>query len=142
VNPYDPCVANMITKSEKQLTVVSHVNDLMGSCEDNFELTKFSCYLASTYGTKLSIHIGIKHNYLGMDMELNDDGTREVSMIAYLKSIIEQFPEVINRKATSPAAEHLFMLRDKKEEKMLEEEEALVFHHTVAQLLFMCTRAR
>ncbi len=30
VNPYDPCVANMITKSGKQSTVVWHVDDLMG----------------------------------------------------------------------------------------------------------------
>ena len=29
VNPYDPCVANMLTKGGKQLTVVWHVDDLM-----------------------------------------------------------------------------------------------------------------
>ena len=41
-----------------------------------------------------------------------------------------------------PAADHLFKVRDEKEAKPLEEERALVFHHTVAQLLFMATRAR
>jgi hypothetical protein len=42
VNPYDPCVANMMTKGGKQLMVlVWHVNDLMVSCEDDFELTNF-----------------------------------------------------------------------------------------------------
>jgi len=51
VNPYDPCVANLMTKGGKQLTVVWHVDDLMVSCEDDFELTKFSCYLGSIYGT-------------------------------------------------------------------------------------------
>jgi hypothetical protein len=141
VNPYDLCVANMITKSGKQLTVVWHVNNLMGLCEDDFELTKFLCYLGSINGTKLSMHTKKKHNYLGIDMKFNDDGTL-VSMIAYLKNIIKQFPEVINGKATSPAAEHLFMVRDKKETKLLKEGQALAFHHTVAQLLFMCTRAR
>jgi hypothetical protein len=30
-------------------------------------------------------------------------------MITYLKNIIQQFPEVINRKAMSPAAEHCCM---------------------------------
>jgi hypothetical protein len=44
INPYNPCVANPETKSGKQLTVVWHVDDLMASCKDNFELTKFSCY--------------------------------------------------------------------------------------------------
>jgi hypothetical protein len=38
--------------------------------------------------------------------------------------------------------EHLFAVRDKKETRALEEERALAFHHTVMQLLFMCTRAR
>ena len=70
INPYDPCVGNkMVTtetlvpvtdkrgkiirykngskkiykvKEEKQITVIWHVDDLMMSCEDNFELTKLS----------------------------------------------------------------------------------------------------
>jgi hypothetical protein len=41
-----------------------------------------------------------------------------------------------------PAAEHLFAVRDKIKVRMLEEERALAFHNMVAQLLFMCTRAR
>ncbi len=53
-------------------------------------------------------------------MEFNNDGTLEVSMITYQKNIIEQFPQVINKKAMSPAAEHLFMVRDKMETKMLQ----------------------
>ncbi len=39
MNPYNPCVANMITKSGKEHTVVWYVDDLMASCKDNFELT-------------------------------------------------------------------------------------------------------
>ena len=62
-------MANMETKSRKQLTMIWHVDDLMASCEDDFELTKFSCYLGKIYGTKLSMHTGRKHEYLGMDME-------------------------------------------------------------------------
>jgi hypothetical protein len=53
INPYDPCVANKTTDGGKQLTVVWHVDDLMASCEDDFELTKFSCYLA-----KISFSLG------------------------------------------------------------------------------------
>jgi hypothetical protein len=49
---------------------------------------------------------------------------------------------LITGKAPTPAADHLFKIRDKKESKPLEEERALAFHHTVAQLLFMATRAR
>ena len=120
INPYDPCVGNkMVTtetvvpvidkkgriirnkngskkmckvKEEKQITVIWHVDDLMMSCEENFELTKFSCYLANIYGTKLAVHLGNKHDYLGMDFEFMDNRSLEVSMFQYLDSIIDEFP--------------------------------------------------
>ncbi len=56
--------------------------------------------------------------------------------------MIEGFPEEISGRALSPAAEHLFAVRDKSKMRVLEEERALAFHHMVAQLLFMCMRAR
>ncbi len=136
-------MANIETKSGKQLTVIWHMDDLIASCKDDFELTKFSCYLRKIYGTKLSMHTGQKHEYLGMDMEFNEDGMLEALMITYLKNVIEQFPKEISGKALSPAAEHLhlFAVRDKSKARVLEEERALAFYHTVAQLLFMCRRA-
>jgi hypothetical protein len=81
VNPYDPCMVNKVTECGKQMTVICHMDNLMGSCEDEFELTKFSCYLAKIYGPKLSMHTGQKHDYFGVDMEFNDDGTLHASMI-------------------------------------------------------------
>jgi hypothetical protein len=95
VNPYDPCVANKVTECGKQMTVIWHVDNLMGSCEDDFELTKFSCYLAKIYGPKLSMHNGQKHDCLGVDMEFNDDGTLNASMITYLKNVTSKFQEMI-----------------------------------------------
>jgi hypothetical protein len=146
VNPYDPCVANMSTECGKQLMVIWHVDDSMSSCENDFELTKFSCYLGKIYGPKLSMHTGRKHDYLGVDMEFKEDGTLDVSMVACLKNVISDFPELITGKAATPAADHLFTItytiRDKKETRPLEEEKALAFHHMVAQLLFMSMRAR
>ena len=56
-------------KEKKQITVIWHVDDLMISYEDNFELTKFSCYLANIYGPKLAMYLGNKHDYLRMDLE-------------------------------------------------------------------------
>jgi hypothetical protein len=46
VNPYNPCIANMTSKDGKQPTVIWHVDGLMALCNDDFELTKFLCYLA------------------------------------------------------------------------------------------------
>ena len=143
VNPYDPCVVNMMTKGGKQLTVAWDVDDLIVSCEDDFELTKFSCYqVGNIYGTELSMHTGRKHDYLGVDMEFCEDGVLEVSMLKYLNNVIEDFPEIIRVRAATPAHDKLFEIRDDEEAKKLNEEQALAFHHTVAQLLFMAMRAR
>jgi hypothetical protein len=92
VNPYDLRVANMVTKAGK---VIWHVDDLMASCEDDFELTKFSCYLGNIYGPKLSMHMGHKHDYSGVDMEFWKDGALEVSIFKYLNDVIEEFSEII-----------------------------------------------
>ncbi len=132
----------MTTSSGEPMTVIWHVDNIMGTCTEDFELTKFSCYLAKIYGLKLSMHMGNKHDYLGVDLEFNDDGTFNVSMVNYLNSVIAEFPEMMTGKAATPAANHLFTVRDEKKARALEEERALIFHHTVAQLLFMSARAR
>ncbi len=124
------------------MTVVWHVDDLMGSCVDDFKLTKFSFYLAKIYGPKLSMHTGRKHNYLGVDMEFNEDGTLDVSMFKYLDDVISDFPEAITGRVETPAADYLFDVREKNKARKPEEERVLAFHHAVAQLLFMLTRAR
>jgi hypothetical protein len=137
VNSNNPCMTNMTTKCGKQLTVIWHVDNLMSLCKNDFELTKFSCYLVKIYGPKLSIHTGRKHDYLGVDMEFKVNRMLDVSMITYLKNVISDFLELITRKAATPAADHSFTIRDKNEARPLEEERALAFHHMVAQLLFM-----
>ncbi len=143
INSSHPCIANKTTDGGKQLTVVWHMDDLMGTCKDGFELTNFSCYLGRIYRPKLSMHTGQKHGFLGVDMEFTQEGTLEVLMFKYLWNVIKKFPEKITGQARIPAAAHLFEIRrDEKETQPLGEEHALAFHHMVAQLLFMVTRAR
>jgi len=91
---------------------------------------------------ELSMHMGRKHNYLGVDMEFCEDGALEVSMFKYLKNAIEEFLEIMRGRAATPAHDKHFEIRDEAEAKKLNEEQALAFHHTVAQLLFMATRAK
>ena len=121
-------------KEEKQTTVIWHVDDLMMSCKDNFELTKFSCYLANIYRPKLAMHLGNKHDYLGMDFELMKNGSLEVSMLKYLDSIIDESPELITGKAATPAADHLFSVRDADEAKYLPKER--LFRFTIPPLSY------
>jgi hypothetical protein len=85
---------------------------------------------------------GKKHDYLGMDLDFSVPGEVSVTMIDYLKGVIQDFFEEITGPETSSAADHLFIIRSEKDSKPLEEERAMAFHHSVAQLLFATTRSR
>jgi hypothetical protein len=63
-------------------------------------------------------------------------------MVVYLNDVIMGFPELIMEKAATPAGDRLFDVQDEKDARSLEEERAIAFQHTTAQLLFMATRAR
>ena len=85
---------------------------------------------------------GKVHDYLGMDLDYSEDGVLKVSMIKYLDKVLEEFTEDIQSTSATPATDHLFQIREETEAKYLPEEQAVVFHHTVAHLLFMSARAR
>ena len=87
------------------------------------------------------MHVGNKHNYLGVDLEFEQDGRLNVLMVNYLKNVIKAFPEEIGGRAATPAGERLFDIRDAKEARPLKEECMIAFHHTTAQLLFMTMQA-
>ena len=65
-----------------------------------------------------------------------------VSMIKCLQKVINDFSEVIRSTAANPASEHLLQVRDKKDRKLLTEEQAQHFHHNVVQILFLFMIAR
>ena len=77
-----------------------------------------------------------------MDLVFSTANTLKIGMIKYIKKIHEDFPEDIKSAAATPAAEHLFNVCEDNKEKLLPEEQAQVFHHTTAQLLFLCACAR
>ena len=119
---------------EKQITVVWYIDDLMVSYENNFEITKFACYLAKIYGLKLTKHTRRKHDYLGIDFEFTDDEKVEISMFDSTNSIINNFPEKITSKSVTPAADHLFKIRDELEAKLLSKEKLKVFSLIYSQI--------
>ena len=77
----------------------------------------------------MMVYRGKVHDYLGMDLDFSSAKTLKIVMIKYIKKIHEDFPEEIKSAPATPAAEHLF-------------EQALAFHHTTAQLLFLSVHAR
>ena len=141
LNPYDPCVANKDING-KQMTVCWHIDDLKVSHVDPAEVTKFGQWLSTTYGIAVAEHRGKVHDYLGMMLDFTFDGHVIINMSDYIGTILADFPEEITGMRTTPAADHLFDVRDEAEARPLPEEQAREFHHAVAQLLFLSARAR
>ena len=67
----------------------------------------------------MTVHRGKRHNYLGIDLDYSSPGKVKISMIKYLHKIIQGFPEVIKGGAATPAADHLFQVREDGEAKLL-----------------------
>jgi hypothetical protein len=126
----------------KQFTITWHVDDLKLSRVDSSEVKIMIKWFKSIYGQYMRVSRGKKHYYLGMDLDFSVPGEVSVTMIDYLKRVIQDFPEEITGRATSPAADHLFTIRSEKDSKTLEEKRAIAFHHYVAPLLFATTMSR
>jgi hypothetical protein len=77
-----------------------------------------------------------------MIFDFSKKGKVIVNMIEYIKNIIDNFPKEIIGTNTTPAADHLFEVRDKSLATLLPEEQTMVFHHATVQLLFLSVRAR
>ena len=139
LNPYDPCVANK-TVNGHQLTVSWHVDDLTISCVEEQPIHDVISALKQIYGNNLKEHVGLVHEYLGMTFDYSTPGTVEISMDNYIANVIDSFPEQITGVSATPATDKLFQVRD--DDRPLPEEQAVMFHHVTAQLLFASTRVR
>jgi hypothetical protein len=84
---------------------------------------------------------GLVHDCLGMTLNYTMKGEVKVTMVDYLKGVLGDFPEVIDRNAPTPASEHLFDVRPDEERILLNEEHAWAFNHAVAQLIFASARS-
>jgi hypothetical protein len=120
------------------------VDDLKVSHVRATVVTKMADWLRSTYerlfddgSGEMKICRGKVHEYLGMTLDLTIPGEVKITMIPYVKEIVQLFTEYDNSEsiAATPAAEHLFQVRD--EITSLSERQATVFHNFVAKCLFL-----
>lgn len=70
------------------------------------------------------------HDYLGKILDYSKKSKVKVTMVDFIKKRMLDFLEVITSNKVTWAADSL------------PEEQATAFYHTVAQLLFLCNRAR
>jgi hypothetical protein len=142
LNPYDPCVANKMVNGH-QLTICWHVDDLFIGHKNPKTVTMILQWLQQRYETPdkpLKAMRGAHHDYLGMNINFSNRGEVSFDMIPYLQKFLTEFPEKITGVSSTPAADHLFKIRDPNDALLLPEQQAIAFHHTTAQLLFLsCT---
>jgi hypothetical protein len=141
LNPYAPCVANKVVDG-KQMAVCWHVDDLKASHCDPDQVIIFGEWLSTKYGVAVATHQGKVQDYLGMIFDFSAKGNVMVTMMEYIKTILNNFSEEITGEKTSPAGDHLFTVRDPSLAKMLPEEQAVAFHCATVQLLILSARAR
>jgi hypothetical protein len=99
--------------------------------------------LDSIFGNEapLTIKRGTIHDYLSMTLDFNSCGKAKIMMVDYIQGMLDKLPpDMDGKKATKPAPNHLFEVNS--EAVKLDEGEAIMFHHNVAKLLFLCKRAR
>ena len=54
-------------------------------------------------------------------------------MVPYVEQIIKIFPEELcTSTVATPTTDHIFQVRNMKEAKLVQEEQAIQFHHTIA----------
>jgi hypothetical protein len=141
-NPYDLCVMSRTTEAGDQQAVIWHVDDLMSSCRDSFKTMSLTHYLSKIYVVKMTVSRGKKHAYFGMDWDYSCDRMVQFLMMRAIDGAINDFPELIDKSSPTLYGDNLFKVRDAGETTFLLQQQARMFHHCVAQLLFIGTRAK
>lgn len=141
INPYDWCVCNKIING-KQHTVGWHVDDFILTHEDPSVNDDLISWFSEKYGklTPLTVGRGKIHDYLGMKLDFNRRGKVIITMIDFIKELVEEAPSEFGGMASTPGKKHLFEVNDQCPK--LEEERSITFHHFVAKSLFLSRRAR
>ena len=140
LNKYDACVANKQIDGS-QCTVCWYVDDNKISHKDLRVVDWVIKQLEKKFD-KMTVTRGKEHNFVGMDIVMRDDEKFEVTMKEYLNESIEAFPEEIVKSARTPAKGDLFSEDEGENKVILKDDEAEVFHHIVAKLLYVAKRAR
>jgi Reverse transcriptase (RNA-dependent DNA polymerase) len=148
LNPYDPCVANKMIGGS-QMTLCWHVDDMKISHKDPLAVDDFTLWLRHTYeeilqdgSGEMKVTRGKVHEYLGMTLDFSTRGSVKISMVPYVKEMINDFEQhdPCDKTATTPAGEHVFKVRE--DVKKLPEETAKIFHNFTAKALFVTKRSR
>ena len=72
-----------------------------------------------------------------MVLDYTIPGKVQSKMDAFIHAMLGELPPNIDSMASTPAAEHLFPINIK-DPQLLDDDTAIMFHHYVSKLLFLC----
>ena len=87
----------------------------------------------------MTITRGNVRKYLGMTIDYSSPGKVILSMINYIGKMLDNIPEDRKGELVRPTAHHLFEIAE--DSTALSQSNADLFHHFVAQLLYLSKRA-
>ena len=128
----DPCV---FTKNNGESVIGVHVDDIICAAIHQDEVDYVLQHLKEVY-TTLKVREGPIHDYVGMVFEFST-GRVNVKMPGMIQNLLHE--NNINTTARTPAASHLFSIRDVPK---LGKKDKDRFHSTTAKLLYIAKRAR
>lgn len=138
LNPYDRCVANKVING-KQCTVAWHVDDNVATHVDQRVLEKLSDDIRKHVGA-ITCSSGDSHEFLGMDISMNGDGTVTIGMKRFIQECIDEFPEPVKKGCTTPARSNLFTVDPKS--PSLVGPKADKFRSLVMKVMYVAQRCR
>jgi hypothetical protein len=138
LNPYDPCVANCMING-KQCTIAWYVDDNIITHEDANVVSEVIVLIEARFG-KMSVTRGKEHEFLGMNIVFNDNGTVDIGMKQFIREAINDFGENVSKHVTSPATKALFTIDS--ESMLLPQAQKERFHSIVQKLLYLSHRGR
>ena len=88
----------------------------------------------------MTITWGKVHKYLGRTIDYSLPGKVIFSMIDYIGKMLDDIPEDMKGGSATPAAHHLFDIAE--DATKISQADTDLFHHFLAQLLYLSKRAR
>ena len=146
-NPHDNCVFNKgFPKEKNQITVVVYVDDLLVTCTDLKRIQELWKIIRAAYARPplpdICVKTGPILHYLGMTMDFTESGEVAVTQVGYTKDMLKDSQVDCDKKATSPAADSLFDVREDSEAGEATAAQQEWFHSHVAKCLYLAKRTR
>ena len=145
-NPVEPCVLNK-TIDDKQSTLLIHVDDIMVLSQVAEEIPALYKHLESRFG-KVTLHEGVRHNYLGMTFDFSVVGQVSITMLGYETDLLsdwfsinfdEKMVPARDKFASDPALSSIF---DKGDSPALCDKNSAIFHSYVMRVAFLAKRVK